>query len=303
MKILIIYFNIILLIAVGFVLSSCNSPAPTELVQDNSPAQNQVQYQVITKDPADAFYSNGFDTTGVTSVIPNNLNVINISGTKVTENNSTRTISFAQAIFLDKTHPVMGPGGRLIGYKTFIPGMLKFNGVIADSTPYNVKFSYKGNIQDSLLGNMYITNNHFNFDYNSLVRVQYYPGRFMHGNPIDFYVPTPTEIRGTIKISGKIANKTLSAAVNWNKINPRDSVELILGAVSLQGSSFPLYRIRTLDIGKLNIPPKLLNEIPTNTFNKLVFTFVRRISISHKEGSSDLYVLSQSIHSIILDIP
>ena len=307
MKKLFIYINALLLVAAGFLLSSCNNPAPTELVQDNSSTQNQVQYEVITKDPTDTYYSNGYDTTGVTTVIPPNINFINVSGAKVTENNSTRKISFAQAIFADKSHPVMGPGGRFLGYRTSTPGMLMFNGITADSTPYRIKFSYLGNVLDSLMGNMFLLNHQFNFNYNSQVHVQYYAARNMRGipigKPIDFYVPTPIEINGTVKVTGHLANKSLSGEVEWNRLNPADSVDLILGAVSRQGSTFPLFKIRTLDKGKLVIPSKLLNGIPSAGFTKLVFTFVRRIKITHSEHGQNLFVLSQSIHSIIIDIP
>ncbi len=308
MKKLIFYLNALILFAAGFILSSCNNPAPTELVQDNSSTQNQVQYEVITKDPTDAAYSNGFDTTGVTTVIPPNVYFINISGTKVSENNSTRKFSFAQAIFTDKSHPIMGMGGRIVGYGTSAPGVLRFNGITADSTPYRIKFSYNGNVLDSLLGNMFILNNQFNFNYGSQVHIQYYSERGMHGNPIgspiDFYVPTPKEINGSVRITGHLANKSLTGEVEWNNWNPADSVDLILGVATKQGSTFPLFKIRTLDKGKLIIPPKLLNDIPAAQFNKFVFTFVRRIRIirNNPHGQA-LFVFSQSIHSIIIDIP
>ncbi len=307
MKKLIFYLDIILLVTAGFILSSCNNPAPTELVQDNPSTQNQVQYQVITKDPTDAFYSNGYDTTGVTTVIPSNVNVINISGTKVTENNSTRKFSFAQALFVDKSHPVMGPGGRLIGYMSSTPGLLMFNGVTADSTPYRIRFSYQGNILDSLLGNMFVVNRQFNFNYGSQVHVQYYLRRGMHGgpigSPIDFYVPTPNEINGTVRIKGHQSDKSLTGEVEWNSLNPADSVDLIIGAVSKTGSTFPLFKIRTLDKGNLVIPPKLLNDIPATIFNKFVFTFIRRFRVTHSEHGQAYFIFSQSIHSIIIDIP
>ncbi len=308
MKNMIYYFTALLLIGCGFFLGGCNSPAPTELVQDNSSTQNQVQYEVITKDPTDAYYSNGYDTTGVTTVIPPNINFINVSGTKVTENNTTRKFSFAQAMFLDKSHPVMGPGRRLIGYRTSTPGLLMFNGVAADSTPFRVRFSYQGSVIDSLLGNMFALNRQFNFGFDSRVHVQYYLRVNMHGipigPPIDFYVSTPPEINGTVKLAGHLANGTMTGEVDWNKVNPKDSIDLIIGAENLKGSTFPLFKIRTFDRGKLIIPPKLLNTVPKASFNKLVFTLVRRIRTNHKEQNGfDLVILSQSIHSIILNIP
>ncbi len=297
-------------VACGILLNSCNNPAPTELVQDNPSIQNPIQVEVVTKDPTDEYYNNGFDTTGVANPVINYSNVINVSGIKTTENNVTTKISFAQAIFYNRNMPFREPSGRLIGYQTVTPGKVKFNNIFAMTVPYKINYNNHGMHADTILGNMFALTRgmmgQFNFDYNSSINFQYIP---MQGHSVNFDIPTPKEIIGKVILSGKIKNKTLSCLLNWDKGNPSDSIEIILGAVTTAQNSngtystLPLYKIKTRDTGKLLIPAKLVNEIPQNKFNKLVLTFVRKYQIHFTGSGSDLFILSQSIHSIILDIP
>ncbi len=298
------YFFAILSASFILFAAGCNSPAPTELVQDSPSQQNPLQVQVVAKDTGDAYYGNGFDTTGVTGSITNYTNIINVSGIKVTTKSSTIRSAFAQAIFFDKGHPVHEPNGRLIGFRTITPGIVKFNNSSANKIPYHVAFNVLGRKVDSLLGYQYVlTNrqrNQFNFEYNSSVNFRYIP---MHGPAVSFDIITPEEITGQVMLSGKRANGTLKASLQWNKSNQKH-IEIIMGIIPKGLSEgIPLYKLTVNDDGKLNIPAKLLNSIPKNKYDRLEFTFVRKYEKQYNEKGTDIYVLSQSIHSIILDIP
>ena len=310
MKKLHTFLYCLVFLTAGIILNSCDNPAPTELVQDNSSTQNPVQVEVVTKDPTDEFYNNGFDTTGVATPVMNYSNVINVSGIKTTVNNITSKISFAQAIFYNKNLPIREPGGKLIGYQTIIPGKVKFNNILAMTVPYHIKFNNHGMHGDTTLGYMFALTrgmmNQFNFEYNSSINFQFIP---MRGSSVNFNIPTPKEIIGQVILSGSIRTKTLSCMLNWNKINQRDSIEIILGVVTKAQntdgtySTLPLFKINTNDTGKLLIPSRLVNEIPQNKYGKLVLTFIRKYQIHYTDYGNDLFVLSQSIHSITLDIP
>ncbi len=313
MKKLFTFLYYLVFLSACLIINGCDNPAPTELVQDNSSTQNPVQVEVITKDPTDEYYNNGFDTTGVANPVMAYTNVINVSGTKITVNSITTKISFAQAIFYNKNFPIKEPGGRLIGYQTLTPGKVKFNYIMANTIPYRVGYNNHGMHSDTLMGNMYALSRgmmgpggQFNFDYNSSINFQYIP---THGNLVNFDIPTPKEIIGKVVLTGRIENKTLNGELNWNKSNPNDTIEIILGVVTKgpnskgMNSILPLYKINTRDNGKLIIPSKLLNEIPLSKFNKLVLTFVRKFQIHYTNNGNDLFILSQSIHSITLDIP
>ncbi len=298
------YFFTILFIAVVLFTAGCNSPAPTELVQDNSSQQNPLQVEVVAKDTSDAYYGNGFDTTGVTGSITNYTNIINVSGIKVTRNSTTVKSAFAQAIFFDKAHPVHEPNGKLIGFRTITPGTVKFNNNDANKIPYHVAFNDLGRKVDSLLGYQYVLTdrlrNQFNYEYNSSVNFRYIP---MHGPAVSFDIKTPEEITGQVTLYGKRANGTLQAELQWNKSDQKQ-IEIILGIIPKGLSEgIPLYRLTVNDNGRLNIPERLLNSIPKNKYDRIEFTFVRKYEKLYTEKDNNIYVLSQSIHSIIVDIP
>ncbi len=70
-----------------------------------------------------------------------------------------------------------------------------------------------------------------------------------------------------------------------------------------QISSIPVYRMKTKDDGELKIPGRYLNQLPLENFEKIVFTFVRSYEGYHDNGNNELLVSSQSIHSIVIEIP
>jgi hypothetical protein len=61
--------------------------------------------------------------------------------------------------------------------------------------------------------------------------------------------------------------------------------------------------LKTADDGMLRIPGRYFNQLPLENFEKIVFTFIRSYEGYQKNGSNDLLVSSQSIHSIVIEIP
>jgi len=307
MKNIIIYNLIALVVITATMLNGCDSPAPTELVQDNSSGQNPIQVQVITKDTSDSFYNNGFDTTGVSVSDTGYSSVIYVSGTKVTYKSVTEKIFFAQALFFDRNNPVRGPNGRFIGYHTLLPGDIQFNNHSARLAPYGISYNYLGHSIDTLLGSRYILSNRmfglthqFDFNFNSFVNFQIVTSL---GKSVSFDIPTPAEVLGKVKLSGKLENKTLGVELDWNSAFQKN-IEVVLGVISKNKiNPVPLFKIMANDNGKLVIPAKLLNAIPSNKFNKIVFSFVRMIETNKTVNGNNVLIMSQSIHSIILDIP
>ena len=70
-----------------------------------------------------------------------------------------------------------------------------------------------------------------------------------------------------------------------------------------QLQSIPVYKMKTPDDGELKIPGRYLNQLPLDRFEKIVFTFVRSYESYHGNGNNELLVSSQSIHSIVIEIP
>jgi len=273
-------YIVVIISGLLFYVYGCDNPAPTQLVQDNPVAQNPVQVQVLTKDTSNEYYSNGFDTTGVATNYSGNTDVITISGIKTTAAGITTNNYLAQAIFFDRSKPVSTPRGKMMGYSTRNVGVVRFNSQIAWIIPYHLRFNDVGVHVDTVLGGQYLLSgslNPFNFMYNSTVVFQL--TKLMGNGRVSFDIPTPDEITGKVDLTGSKSNQTLNAVLHWNKSTLTNSnIEIILG-VKVKGTniSFPLYMLVTTDSGKLTVPTKLLNGIPFANYDRLVFTFVRKL--------------------------
>jgi len=298
----------IIIFLFSLIYYGCDKPAPIQLFPDEVSSEDQIEIEIIAKDPSNEAYGNGFDSTGVTDNLIGFTNVIITSGIKVSYRNLTFNTSLAQAFFFDKSKPVYSCEGDLIGFETKVPGILGFNDRIARKFQYRVKYRCEGIVKDTLLGFGYILHRRrglfngddFEFPYNSFINFSLDP---LIAPVINFNIPTPSEISANANIEGRIQNKTLRAVLEWNN-SQNTKLELILGGqVRGKETVIPLFKLKIKDDGHLIIPPKLLNEIPFARFDKIVFTFVRKYEKHHTEGDNDLFVLSQSIHSLVIDIP
>lgn len=291
--------------SVGLILFGCDKPAPTELFDDSQ--EELAEYEILSKDINDEFYSNGFDTTGVTQDLQELPNLIAISGIKVTDiHGGTDEFSFAQSIFFDKTKPVFYSDGRLLAYQTIIPGVVRFDNRIARVVPFHIRYRDNGILRDTTLGNKYILfsgrrgdMDDFHYRHNSFMNFRI---NIFFGEQASFDIHTPTEITGKIDILGSRSNDDLRALLHWNRGNTRD-IAIVIGArLRDRQIIMPLYKVKTRDDGSLLIPPRFINQIPFEHFDRIVFTFIRRFENTIDTNSGDLRVSSQSIHSIIVNL-
>jgi hypothetical protein len=298
MKSLIKY--LILNLVISF-FNGCDKPAPTELL----PEENDIEVEVLAKDTDDDFYA--ADSSGVPVDELNRFaNIISVSGIKISRGNVTLNSSFAQAIFFDRSQPVIRNGETFI-YFTRALGDVQFNNTPARKIPFIIRYKERGNHQQVNLGprhvlNSFIPDQNFNYHYGSSVLFNLEFSPLLGGGSVQFPIPTPAEVNGTVKLNGTRTNGTLSAILNWNTAD-NGKFEIIISASSDSSEKvFPLFRLRTEDDGELIIPEKLINRIP-HRFNRIIFSLVRRFESSHSGNNYDLYVLSQSIHSLVADIP
>ena len=302
MKKLITYSFIFALAVLFF---ACDKPAPTELIDDTK--EELAEYEIIGKDLTDEFYSNGFDTTGVTQDLNRLPNLISLSGIKVTEvDGNTDEFSFAQSIFFDRTKPVFYSDGRLLAYQTFLPGVVRFQHHLASAVPFRIRYRDNGVLMDTTLG--------FKYQIFSGRRGDIHPYRHWHhslmnfrinifGQDISFDIPTPREIIGNVEMLGNRNNGDLRALLKWNK-GDTETVTIIIGArLRDRHIIMPLYKVRTMDDGRLVVPARFINQIPVQHFDRIVFTFIRRFEHTHDSSDNDLRVSSQSIHSIVVNLP
>jgi hypothetical protein len=303
MKNILTYF---VLLFTGLLLFSCDKPAPTELVNDLT---DDFEVEILTKDLNDNYVIGGADTSGIIQDLTGVTNLISVSGIKLTRVNKTNHYSLAQAFFFDKSKPVKYSNGRLLAFRTLSPGDLKFDGLEARTVPYRIRYRDMGASLDTLLGEKYVLYNVFAnipdpfiYRYNSLISFEFKP-YVGQGNNMSFDIATPHEINGNIILYGKKQNRNIEAILEWNgKGHKRISV--IVGVIKQgQINSIPIYKIRTRDDGRLRIPKRFFSELPFGELEKVVFTFVRSYENLHSSGDNELFVSSQSIHSIVIDIP
>ena len=304
MKKLITYLNLLL---IGLLLFGCDKPAPTELFDDSS--EESAQYEVLSKDLGNDFYSNGFDTTGVTQDLNSLVNLISVSGIKVTRaNGMTDRFSIAQTIFFDKSKPIFYTDGRLLAYQTITPGIIRFDNIMSRIVPFRIHYKDNGMLRDTLLGNRYIlySGRHggmdqFHYRHNSFINFRI---NVFNGNEANFNILTPKEVFGQVHLQGSRNNKDLRAVLNWNKADA-GKFSIILGArLRNREKVMPLFRVRTNDDGELIVPARFIAKIPFDRFDKLVFTFIRRFEHHEQvDANNDLYISSQSIHSITVNYP
>jgi hypothetical protein len=301
--------NILTYIAIlltGLFLFSCDKPAPTELVDDLT---DDFEIEILTKDLNDNHITSGTDTSGITQDITGITNLISVSGIKITGGNKTNHFSLAQAFFFDKSKPVKYSNGKLLAFRTLSPGTIKFDGLDARIVPYRLQFRDMGALHDTLLGEKYVLYNIINgipdpffYRYNSSISFEFKP-HMGQGNNVNFEIATPHEINGNIIINGRKQNRNIEAVLEWNGKGPK-RISVIVGVIKQgQINSISIYKIRTRDDGRLRIPKRFFSELPLGELQKIVFTFVRSFENMHRSGNNELFVSSQSIHSIVIDIP
>lgn len=289
-----------------FIMVSCDKPAPTQLIDDTT---DEFEVELLNKDLEGEYYSSGTDTSGITQDITGITNLISVSGIKITTENRTSIFSLAQAMFFDKNQPIY-VGGKLIAYKSIVPGTIKFNVTEAHIVPFRIRYREGGSPKDTLIviGGKYLlynisygTPDPFYFEYNSNVSFEFNP--ILPGENISFNIPTPHEINGVVSLSGNQISKNLEATLNWNAKGEK-RVFVIIGLLRPgQLQSIPVYKMKTPDDGELKIPSRYLNQLPLDRFEKIVFTFVRSYEGYRGSGANELLVSSQSIHSIVIEIP
>ncbi len=285
----------------------CDKPAPTELIDDSTTSDN-FEIEIIGSELDNEYFSNGYDTIGVTEDIRRFANIISLSGIKITGTGRTDKISTAQVILSDRSNPVYSPGGRLIGYKTITPGIVRINSEPARLTNLRIRFREQGVLIDTVLGKKYELFNsarrffgdQFVFPYNGIINFSFTP---FFGQPTLFDIPTPSEVNGTVKLVRTPGQNKFRAELNWTGM-PAGKFSIVIGGVrSFNHQVFPFYRLRTEDDGSLIIPAGLLSNIPKDRFNRISISFIRKNDSTIQLDNSEVYITSQSIHTLIVEIP
>jgi len=285
-------------------LYSCEKPLPTELKPDNIEESANVAIEVLSDDPGQASFDNGYDTTGIISPFRKASTVVLFNNIKNTYSSKTSNVITARAYFYDKSLPISSQG-KVMSYKTKTMGVVAFGGKVAKLERNIIRFRMKGQIRDTVTGPYYSLKRWDDFGDDL---------QFNYGSKINFRVEgqgnndyqqdilTPTEIKGRVEVAFEGTSRKYKLL--WNG-SGKGKIEIIIGGLNEQQKLlFPLYSIKAEDSGRLVIPKTLLAKIPVELFDRLSFSFIRKTEQSYDTQSvvKDIYIASQSIHSIQLDI-
>lgn len=295
-------------------LFRCTNPSPTELIQDNTAVnENLQQIEVVSPDPDTYVYSNGYDSTGIVEPYLNKSSVISLSGIKYSnfddesEDDDEKNADYYYAVFNDKSMPILNTLGTRVGFWGRMMGGVRFNNVMATSQPNKIRYMHNNEIRDTVIGYRFVLNrrmmhshNRFDFPYNSQMNVRVEESR---NSFFQVDVLTPAEINGEVNASGSIERNNLTLNLKWNSTN-QGSIEIVIGVLK-DGEIFPLLKLTGADNGKMKISNSILEKLPGNVYKKLVITFIRRLTKEIPENSilKDSHIVSQSIHNIKVEIP
>lgn len=305
MKTKIIYISILL---VSFLIFGCGDPAPTQLVEAG-PTDNDNQNLIIESipdDPSTIDYSNGYDSTGLPEPVLKYANVVNLCGIKNTIGNATQYKGFYSAEFKNLNDTILAGNGRLLGFRSMYYGRVFFGGDSAFALPRKVKYKIGERIVEVPAGFFHILSLYRPpemkpFPYNSAVELRIEP---LIGQAANHTIYTPPEITGNLLISGSRQSGNLKVRVTWNP-SQAGTTEVILGG-RIRGTDkyYPIFKIKAPDSGMLKIPKGLLESFPYYRFDKMMFTLIRKYEFRNQVNNLvSNYIVSQSIHNIIIDIP
>lgn len=300
------HFQHIILFLFAAFFFGCGKPGPTELIDDRPSEETPLQYEVLAKNPDDALYKNGYDSTGLLIPPPPSDVFLFISKNILSEKYLSLNYDNAQVFFFDKGKPIMLPNGKQYGCQTKKVIPPRINAILTKEVDNLIRTGPLTAQHDTVIGPKYVLRrvgllgDSLSLHYNSSVKFEY--REKMMGSPIELNLNLPEQIIGKVSVSknGKGENILL---LTWNKAS-KDSVEIIVGGILKdERAATAFYKFHVKDNGQVKIPRGIMSAIPRDRFNRLVFSFVRKAVSRQMKSSLEFFTVIQNTHSIIIDYP
>jgi len=300
------YFRHSILLLIILYFFGCGKPGPTQLVNDIQNDEAPLQIEVLAKNPEDALYKSGYDSTGLVSPPPDADAFLFISKNVVFERSLSVKFDLAQAFFFDKDQPFILPDGHRFGFHMKNAFPPRINSILTREVQYHIQYGMGAFVKDSMVGPKYMLSRTGIFgdslflNYNTLVKFEFRKG--MMSPLAEFSVELPEQIIGKVNVTqnGKGEKFLL---LEWNT-GLKDSVEIILGAKKKgEKSATAFFKLHVRDNGHVKIPPQLLRAIPKDRFDRFVITFCRSSVSRRVLQATEFFTVIQNTHSIIIDYP
>lgn len=292
----------ILSIFILILLAACSKPNPIELEQNSSTNDDSYSLEIISTDPNQFDYQNGYDSTGIASPLPRAsaefiISLFKNSG-EMNQGMGNR-LGIASAAFYDKSNPIYDDNNRLVGYNTKDLGEVKFDQFAAMKRPFRIRYRRAGSFADSIAGIKYHLPIRRMMNLENGIDITLSNN---HQTIFESNINIPEEITGNVE---RIFDGARLSGLNltWNGAE-RGKIEIIVGGfINDSLSPFPLIRLKVADDGKFILPKNILDQVPYKNYESIVFSFIRKLEKSESSNSlSDNYIAAQSIHNIRINL-
>lgn len=291
------------LIVLTFIFNGCDKPLPTQIKIPDGTDNDIELFEVISPIIDESSIVTGLDSTGYILRPGNFDNEIFVSKNIVSEGNISFTFDYGQAIFFDKSKPVMNRNGKLICFHSKEMGNVKFKNFHARKIPMVLRIKTEIGFIDSTLGPMFVVggkrNNQseFQINYNETFDIE--TRRQMQSLPIHFDVTIPEQKILTASWNRNSSNRDI--ILNWNNYGS-GSVEIILGVILRPGSGHvPVYRIKTRDDGTFIVKNEWISNLLRFTFEKFTLTLIKRNESSKDSDLGKTIITAQTTFTIVID--
>lgn len=285
------------LIGILVIISGCQNPGPIELVDERDDS-NLIQVIATGGDADSIFATSGVDTSGLF----NSRYFAKMYFSHVYYSLQSRSDSFmqAEAIFLDKTKPVMW-NGHMLGYASLDIGDVTLEGDTLPKVQHKMRLGATG---DTTAGYQYYmkhehsTGPHDQFQWRGFGNESKGIGAFNEsGN-------SAPSMRVT-EIDPPFVPIDAPITLRWRCTNTYVNLFISREGNQVQRAWIPLVHLKIRNTkGEILLPAKVLEMLPLKQYPRLLFTLTSEAqSVTNIFGYSDDVLLhSASIHNILLNV-
>jgi len=283
------------LIGILVLVSGCQKPGPIELVDDRDDS-NLIQVIATGSDADSIFATSGVDTSGLF----NSRYYAKMYFSHVYYSLQSRSDSFmqAEAIFLDKTNPVVW-NGHMLGYASLDVGEVTLEGDTLPKVQHKMKLGSTG---DTTAGYQYYMKN----EHSTGPHDQYHWNGSGKGpvGPFNKSGSSAPSMRVT-EVDPPFIPIDAPITLRWKCTNTYVNLFISREGNQVQRAWVPLIYLKIRNIkGEIQLPAKVLEMIPLKQYPRLLFTLTSEAqSVTNIPGYSDDVLLhSASIHNLLLNV-
>ena len=301
--------NIVLVLILLLTAVACEDNQPVELVDEaTGEGETEIEVNVLGLEADTTGIALAVDTTGLLhSELSRYAAAMIVSGVQFDVLNRHHEVSFAHAVFFDLTDPIRFMG-RIIGFPTLDVGKVFLDGIELHQVPHRLRRP-EPPFADSLVGVRYGL---LNVDGRGDSNFGYQPDHAYEWSiegsdripPRNVSIASPGRVNIIFPQATSSLSKDHPLEILWTGQRPET---IIISGVRIapDEGSRPLLLIRVpKEIRRIIIPAKIVQLLPTDRFERFLFTFkasnTRVIPIP--DYSENVLLHATSVHNVLVKI-